>query len=120
MYLEEDRKVLFVEAHEGSIVITVACSSLQILDELWKDYCSGHVAEMAQKFLVTEDILKEFGLTNLKLKTTITGAAYRACQNDLLTPRGKFARKWYNESVVIIRLKIVTMFNNYDMIIISI
>ena len=74
---------------------------------------------MAQKFLVTEDILEEFGLTNLKLKTAITEAEYRACQN-LLTPRGEFSRKWYNENLVIITLKIIMMFHNYDMIIISI
>ena len=120
MYLEEVRNVLFIEACQGSLVITVACSSLQILDELWKDYRSGFVNEMAQTFLMTEDILKEFGLTNLKLKTTITDAEYRACRNGLLTPRGKFSRKWYSKSLVVIRLKIIMMCNNYDMIIISI
>ena len=104
-YLQEVCNVQFVEARQGSLIITVACSSLQILDELWKDYRRGHVAEMAQKFLVTEDILKEFGLTNLKLKTTITEAEYRACHTGLSTPRGEYARKWYTESLVIIRTK---------------
>ena len=119
-YLQEVCNAPFVKARQGSLIITVACSSRQILDELWKDYCCGHVAEMAQKFLVTEDILNEFGLTNLKLKTTITEAEYRACHTGLLTLRGEFSRKWYYESLVIIRLKIIMMFNNYDMIIISI
>lgn len=104
--------MLFYEAHQGSLVITVACSSLEILEELWKDYRRGYVDQMAQKFLVTEDVLKEFGLTNLKLKTTITEAAYRACRNGLLTPRGEFSRKCYSEGLVIIRRKIIMMFNN--------
>ena len=90
-YLEDFRKVLFVEAKEGSLIITVACNSLEILDELWRDYCRGYVDEMAQKYLVTEDVLKTFGLTNLTLKTAIDEEKYRACQTHL--KRGEFARK---------------------------
>ena len=70
-YLKEVRKVLFVDAQPGSLIITVKCSSLQILEELWKDYCTGHLNKVAQKFLVTEDLLKAVGLVAVKLKTTI-------------------------------------------------
>ena len=87
-YLKEVRKVLLVDAQRGSLIITVKCSSLQILEELWEDYCTGHLNEMAQKFLVTEEILKEFGLVTVKLTTTIAEEEYSACQKYFLTHPG--------------------------------
>ncbi|KAJ7388925.1 hypothetical protein OS493_034851 [Desmophyllum pertusum] len=79
-YLEDVRKVLIVDVKQGSLIITVDCSSLEILEGLWEDYCTGHLNEMAQKFLVTEDLLKELGLTEAKLTTSILEEDYRACR----------------------------------------
>ena len=79
-YMEKVRKVLIVDTQLGSLIITVECSSLQILDQLWDDYCTGYLNEMAQTFLVTEDILKELGLIEVKLTTTILEEEYRACR----------------------------------------
>ena len=76
-YLQEVGKVLFVGTKLGSLIIIVECSSLLILDELWEDYYTGYLNEMAQKYLVTEDVLKELGLTELKLVTTIVEKEYR-------------------------------------------
>ena len=87
-YLEKVRNVLFVEAHSGSLIITVSCGSLKILDELWEDYCSGHLNEMAQKFLVNDEILKKFGLKEAKLTTTILEEDYRACRQYFLVRSG--------------------------------
>ena len=83
-YLQEMRKVLFVDAKLGSLIITVECSSLLILDELWEDYYTGYLNEMAQSYLVTEDVLKEFGLTEVKLMTTILESEYRKCRSDFI------------------------------------
>ncbi|KAJ7388920.1 hypothetical protein OS493_034843 [Desmophyllum pertusum] len=58
-YIQDIRKVLIVDVKRGSLIITVECSSLEILEGLWEDYCTGHLNEMAQKFLVTEDLLEE-------------------------------------------------------------
>ena len=41
-YLTDIRKILIVDIRQGSLIITVRCISLQILDELWEGYCSGH------------------------------------------------------------------------------
>ena len=90
-YLQDVRKVLIVGTKEGSLIITMACNSLEILDELWRDYCKGYVNKMAQQYLITEDVLKTFGLTNLTLKTAIDEEKYRACRNQF--KRGEFARK---------------------------
>ena len=89
-YLEKVRKVLIVDTQSGSLIITVECSSLEILEGLWEDYCTGYFIEMAQKYLVTDDILKELGLTAVKLATTILEEEYRACREQLIQYSGEF------------------------------
>ena len=64
----------------GSLLITVQCDSLEILERLWKDYLSGHLGEVIQRSFVTEEILREFNLTDLKLETTISEEEYKACK----------------------------------------
>ena len=81
-YMEKVRKVILVDVQTGSLILILECSSLQILDELWEDYCTGHLSEMAQ-YLVTEEILTEFGLAEVKLKITIKEEEYRACRELL-------------------------------------
>ncbi|KAL9974446.1 hypothetical protein ACROYT_G011477 [Oculina patagonica] len=87
-YLRDLRNVLFVNAQEGSLIITLECRSLEILEGLWEDYCSGHLNEIAQKFLVTEDVLKELGLTKVTLTTTISEEEYRDCREYFLQSAG--------------------------------
>ena len=90
-YMQKVREAIIVDVTTGSLIITVECSSLQILDKLWIDYTTGRLDEMAQKFLVTEDVLKAFGLTELKLKTTIVEEEYRACREVFLTSLGTYS-----------------------------
>ena len=82
-YLENVRKAVIVDVKTGSLIITAECSSLAILDELWKAYCIGYLNEMAQ-FLVTLDVLTRFGLTAVKLVTTIVEEEYEACREVFL------------------------------------
>ena len=89
-YMKEVRKVIVVDVQSGSLILILECSSLQILDELWEDYCTGHLNEVAQKFLVTEEILKEFGLAEVKLTTTINEEEYKACRELLLNSSSKY------------------------------
>ena len=79
-YLERVRKVLLLHVETGSLIITVEVGSEGILEELWQDYQKGHLNEMAQTFLVTEDLLEEFGLIEFKLTTFIAEGEYKACQ----------------------------------------
>ena len=72
--------MLVVDVQPGSLIINFKCSSLLILDELWEDYYTGYLNEMAQRYLVTEDVLKEFGLTGVKLMTKMTEFDYRKCR----------------------------------------
>ena len=64
----------------GSLLITVKCDSLEILERLWEDYSSGHLGEVVQRCFVTEEILKELSLAELKLETTISEEEYKACK----------------------------------------
>ena len=62
----------------GSLVITVKCDSLKSLEELWKEYSCGLLGKMVQDCFVTEKILKELNVAELKLKTTIDIEEYKA------------------------------------------
>ena len=82
-YMEQVRQLLIVDAKEGSLIITTECSSLKILDELWKAHCTGTLNRVTQS-LVTRDVLKTFGLTEVKLITTIVEEEYKACREVFL------------------------------------
>ena len=78
-YLKE-MDVIITGVSIRSLVMTVKCVSLQILEDLWEDYSSGHLGEVVQKCFVTEEILKELNLAELKLKTTMVEEEYKACK----------------------------------------
>ena len=82
-YMKEAREVILVDCKHGSLIITVGCGSLKILEELWQDYCTGNLGRVVQECLVTEDILKELGLSEIKLITTIDEKDYKDCQKYL-------------------------------------
>ena len=87
-YLKKKRKVTVVNIKEGSIIFTLECRSQQILYELWEDYRTGHLSKVAQRKLVTTDILKQFGLTSLKLTSNIKEEDYRDCRQRLEIAEG--------------------------------
>ena len=89
-YIERGRKALILHVTSGSLKVMVECSSLEILERLWEDYSTGYLNEMAQKFLVTEELLKAFGLAKVKLTTTIKEEEYRACHKLLSKIKGMF------------------------------
>ena len=78
-YMKE-MKLILSGFSSGSLVITVKCESLMILEELWTDYSSGHLGEVVQNCFVTEKILKELNLAELRLKTTMDIEEYNACK----------------------------------------
>ena len=82
-FMKEVRDVILVDCKPGSLIITVECGSLKILEELWQDYCTGYLGRVVQEYLVTEDILKELGLSEIKLITSIDEKDYKDCQKYL-------------------------------------
>jgi len=73
----------------GSLVITVSCGSLEVLENLWEDYCSGHLNEVVQETLVTKEVLKALCLSEVKFKTTISEEEYKACKEWFMQRSGK-------------------------------
>ena len=79
-YLEGVHDVIVRDVKEGSLRITVECRTLEILERLWEDYCSGHLNAVAEECLLTDDIKRRFYVKSLKLKTTILKEDYLACK----------------------------------------
>lgn len=83
-YLRDYLHVDPVRHDIGSLVVTVECNSLKILEGLWKDYCSGHLNEVAQETLITAEVLEKFGLSEIKLKTYISEKDYESTRQTLM------------------------------------
>lgn len=71
----------------GSVIITVICTSLEILELLWEDCNTGHMDEVAQKLLITKDVIREFG--DVKITVTMLEEEYKACRAYFLQLSGK-------------------------------
>lgn len=82
-YLCTVKGIVTQDVKVSSLLITVKCRSLLVLEQLWTDYTSGHLNAMVQKCLVTEDILNDLGLSELKLCTIIKEIDYKACKQIL-------------------------------------
>ena len=89
-YLENVRGI-DSQTQSFRFTITFECATLQFLEDLWLDHLKGHLDEMVRILLVTEGILKDFGLVTVKLKTTITDEEYRACRDYFLNRTGMFS-----------------------------
>ena len=88
-YLSDVRKVLVLDAQSGSLILTALCSSLEILDALWYDYCAGHLNNVVQKHLLTKDVLKKFDSTEMKLTITIERDEYITARKFFLQGSGE-------------------------------
>ena len=75
-YLRNNLNAFVEHIKLGSLSITVKCSSLHILEELWEDYMSGHLNRVVQETLVTHEVLENLGLDELKLKVFISEEEY--------------------------------------------
>ena len=79
-YLKGIMDLIVRDASEGSLQITVECSTLKILENLWEDYRSGHLNAVAEECLLTDDIKRRFDVESVKLETTILKEDYLACK----------------------------------------
>ena len=67
----------------GSLIVTVSCSSLEVLEALWQDYRTGHLNEVVQVTLVRAEVLKELDLREATLRTIISEEDYLSYKNFL-------------------------------------
>ena len=91
----------FVRKHDvGSLLITVECSSLQILQGLWEDYRSGHLNAIAQEILVTAELLEKLSLDEVRLKTFISEEEYEKGKQIFMDHSGECTILTINITVI--------------------
>ena len=88
-YLADQLKVTVRHFGQGSLLIIVECSLLQILEDLWEDYQSGHLNQVAQETLISAEVLEKLGRTEVKLKTFISEKDYLEGKQILIAISGK-------------------------------
>lgn len=88
-YLEGILDLSIRTVHEGSLIITVECPTLEILERLWEDYFSGHLNAVVEECLVTDDIRRRFHVEFVRLKTTILEEEYLMCKLSLMSLIGE-------------------------------
>ena len=81
----------------GSLVLTVSCSSLEVLEALWKEYRTGHLNNVVQASLVTAEVLEKLDLGEVKLRTIISEEDY-LLYKDVLNHRQGNNKKSSNGS----------------------
>lgn len=89
-YLVGERRLLDVNFQSSSIKVIVKCRTLEILEELWGDYCSGHLNVVAEECLITEEVKEKLGMETITLKTTILEEDYVTCKLSLMEISGIF------------------------------
>ena len=89
-YLEGILDLPIATVQEGSLIITVECRTLEILERLWEDYSCGHLNEVVEECLVTDDIRGKFEVESVKLKTTILEDEYLTCKLSLMDLTGEY------------------------------
>ena len=75
-YLEKAFNLAILMVESGSVIITVQCHTLESLKSLWNDYQSGHLNDIAETFLVTDELKRKLEMQNIRLKTTIEEENY--------------------------------------------
>ena len=88
-YLSGTLDGVLLDLHAGSLNLTIHCRTLEILDRMWNDYCSGHLDTVAEGCLVTDEIKRETGVDTIRLKTTILENDYLKCREFLKEISGK-------------------------------
>ena len=68
----------------GSLQIKFQCTSLESIESLWSDYQSGRLNDIAERYLVTDEIKKKLNLESIRLKTIIEEENYRICKRILM------------------------------------
>ena len=89
-FLEKAYDVTRVALNKGFPIISGICKTLKGLDQLWKDYLSGHLNKVAERYLVTEEVKTKLNLRKINLKTSIEEKNYLNCRKILLESSGEY------------------------------
>ena len=89
-HIQETYRLALKSVGVGSLRITFNCQSLESLEHLWSDYQSGQLNDIAESYLVTDDIKKKLNLETVRLKTTIEEENYQICKRILMEKSCEF------------------------------
>ena len=99
-YLIENLDLELSGKTPGSLILTVHCRTLDILERLWEDYRSGHLDEVVEECFHTDETTKaeeEMGeqcgahVDSISLETTISKEDYLRCKEFLTEISGKLS-----------------------------
>ena len=91
-HIEEVYNSLVTAFGLGCLELTVQCPTLESLGRLWKDYCSGHLNEVAERFLVTSELKRKLNMETVRLNTTMSEENYLMCRKATMGNSGKFLK----------------------------
>lgn len=90
-YLSETLNIQLRNKKQGSLKLEVHCRTLEILEQLWEDYWSGHLDTVAEECLVTDEVKRETGQDTTWLETTISKEEYLRCKTLLTEISGRLS-----------------------------
>ena len=91
-YLANTLNIHLTGKQAGSLILTVHCRTLEILEQLWQDYSSGHLDSVVEECFLADETTKTNGQRGKKseahvdtigLETTISKKEYLRCKNFL-------------------------------------
>jgi len=97
-YLVKTRNILLTGKQAGSLILTVHCRTLEILEQLWQDYSSGHLDSVVEECFLSDETTKTRGqrgekseahVDTIGLETTISEKEYLRCKTFLTEISGK-------------------------------
>ena len=89
-YIKKTHNVALESVGLGSLEVKFRCTSLESLESLWSDHQSGHLNDIAERYLVTDNIKKKLNLESIRLKTIIEEENYRICKRILMEKSCEF------------------------------
>ena len=95
--------VNLVTVGKGSVIIILDCPTLDSLEHLWNDYLAGHLDNLAERYLVTNELKKKLDLDTVCLKTTIVEEDYLNCKEALMERRSTYSGE-FKQSVWEVKL----------------
>ena len=75
-----------VTVDNGSVIIIVACPTLETLEHLWNDYLFGELDKVAERCFVTDELKKKLNLETICLKVFIKEENYLNCRKAFREP----------------------------------
>ena len=90
-HIEDAYLLNLVTVGKGSVIIILDCPTLDSLEHLWNDYLAGHLDNLAERYLVTNEMKKKFDLETVSLKTTILEEDYLNCKEALKELRSTYS-----------------------------